>query len=61
MAIDHTYSTFATVFPDEKTTTMKTDEDLIGEPKYRDMVGSVWTKDVSFTIDQLEKINSSHS
>ncbi|WP_232242533.1 alpha/beta hydrolase family protein [Paenibacillus sp. GSMTC-2017] len=57
-SIDHTYSTFATVFPDGKTTTMKTDEDLIGETNYRDVVGSVWTKDVTFTIDQLEKINS---
>ncbi|OAB32460.1 dienelactone hydrolase [Paenibacillus macquariensis subsp. defensor] len=57
-SIDHTYSTFTTVFPDGKTTIMKTDEELIDEPKYRDIVGSVWTKDVSFTIDQLENINS---
>lgn len=57
-SIDHTYSTFATVFPDGRTTTMKTDEELIGEKKYRNKVGKVWTDDVSFTLDQLERINS---
>ncbi|MDR0268000.1 dienelactone hydrolase [Paenibacillus sp.] len=57
-SIDHTYSTFATVFPDGRTTTMKTDEELIGEKKYRNKVGKMWTDDVSFTLDQLERINS---
>ncbi|MBE9913999.1 dienelactone hydrolase [Paenibacillus donghaensis] len=57
-SIDHTYSTFATVFPDGRTTTMKTDEDLIGEKQYRNKVGKVWTDDVTFTLDQLERINS---
>jgi predicted dienelactone hydrolase len=57
-SIDHTYSTFATVFPDGQTATMKTDEYLIGETDYRDKVGKVWTDDVTFTIDQFERINS---
>lgn len=57
-SIDHTYSTFATVFPDGRTTTMKTDEDLIRETDYRDKVGKVWTDDVSFTLDQFERIHS---
>lgn len=57
-SIDHTYSTFATVFPDGRTTTMKTDEDLIGERQYRDKVGKVWTDDITFTLDQFERLNS---
>lgn len=59
VSIDHTYSTLATVFPDGRTTYMNTDEDLIGESvEYRDKVGQVWTADIAFTLDQLEKINS---
>ncbi|WP_432408154.1 hypothetical protein [Wukongibacter sp. M2B1] len=57
-SIDHTYSTFATVFPDGRTATMKTDEYLIAETDYRDMVGKVWTDDVAFILDQFELINS---
>lgn len=57
-SIDHTYSAFATVFPDGRTATMKTDEYLIRETEYRDKVGTVWTEDVSFILDQFESINS---
>lgn len=56
-AIDHTYSTFATVFPGGRFTTMKTDEYLIRETEYRDNVGEVWTDDVAFVLDQFERIN----
>jgi pimeloyl-ACP methyl ester carboxylesterase len=37
---------------------MKTDEYLIVDTDYRDKVGKVWTDDVTFTIDQFERINS---
>ncbi|GGF98370.1 hypothetical protein GCM10010912_48800 [Paenibacillus albidus] len=57
-SIDHTYSTFATVFPDGHTTTMKTDEYQIRETDYRNKVGKVWTDDVKFILDQLEQIHS---
>lgn len=57
-SIDHTYSTYATVFPDGSTTTMKTDKVLIEEAEYRDKVGKVWTEDISFILDQLELVNS---
>ncbi len=57
-SIDHTYSTFATVFPDGRTTTMETDEYLIRDTVYRDKVGKVWTDDVTFTIDQFEQMNA---
>ncbi len=57
-SIDHTYSAFATVFPDGRTATMKTDEYLIAEKDYRNMVGKVWTDDIAFVLDQFELINS---
>lgn len=57
-SIGHTYSTLATFFPDGKTAQMNTDEELIGETEYRDWVGGVWTEDISFTINQLEKMNA---
>ncbi|MDA1476927.1 alpha/beta hydrolase family protein [Bacillus changyiensis] len=57
-SIDHTYSTFATVFPDGRTATMKTDINQIAETNYRDRVGKVWTDDITFIIDQFERINT---
>lgn len=64
VAIDHTYNTFATVFPDGRITTCKTDEYFSAKNDYqtetgnRDKVGKVLTDDVAFTIDQFEQINS---
>ncbi|MEK3877830.1 alpha/beta hydrolase family protein [Paenibacillus sp. FSL M7-0420] len=53
--IDHTYSTFATIFPDGRvtdyTTKMTTVED-------RRRIGNIWTKDVEFVINQVDKLNS---
>lgn len=57
-SIDHTYSTFATVFPDGRTTAMRTDDEQVGDKEYRDTVGKVWTDDIIFTLDQLEQINA---
>ncbi len=62
--IDHTYSTLATVFPDGRITTSKTDEYFTAKTDYqttidyRDKIGKVWTDDVTFTLDQFERINS---
>lgn len=57
-SIDHTYSTFATAFPDGRTTTMRTDDEQVGDKTYRDTVGKMWTDDVTFTLDQLEQMNA---
>ncbi len=57
-SIDHTYSTFGTVFPDETLTTKRTYEEKLVDKEYRDMVGKAWTDDVLFTIDQLERMHA---
>ncbi|PZD96655.1 dienelactone hydrolase [Paenibacillus sambharensis] len=57
-SIDHTYSSFATVFPGGRVAAMRTDEYRIVETEYRDQVGAVWTGDVAFVLDQFEKINA---
>ncbi|WP_342478108.1 alpha/beta fold hydrolase [Paenibacillus sp. FSL H7-0350] len=55
VTIDHTYSTFATIFPDGRvtdyTTKMTTVED-------RRIIGNIWTKDVEFVINEMERLNS---
>ncbi|AXK85168.1 Platelet-activating factor acetylhydrolase, isoform II [Nocardia farcinica] len=57
-AIDHTYSTRATALPGGRLATMRTDEDRIGEPDYRDEVGQVWTADVTAVLDRLPALNA---
>ncbi|KKO54861.1 alpha/beta hydrolase family protein [Paenibacillus sp. DMB20] len=56
--IDHTYSTMVTIFPDGRTTGFKTeiDENAFYEDASR--IGKVWTEDVGFVIEQLERMNS---
>ncbi|WP_068613802.1 alpha/beta hydrolase family protein [Paenibacillus tuaregi] len=57
-SIDHTYSTAATVFPDGRTTYTDTSQDMLDtSDTYRDKLGGEWTKDILFTLDQLEKMN----
>ncbi|MEK4852076.1 alpha/beta fold hydrolase [Paenibacillus sp. FSL H7-0756] len=55
VTIDHTYSTFATIFPDGRvtdyTTKMTTVED-------RRRIATIWTKDVEFVINEIERLNS---
>ncbi|MFD0589418.1 alpha/beta hydrolase family protein [Paenibacillus sp. GCM10027627] len=58
VSIDHTYSAFATVFPDGRIAPMKTDENKIRDTEYRNMVGKVWTDDIFFVLDQLELWNN---
>ncbi|MFF2089535.1 alpha/beta hydrolase family protein [Paenibacillus sp. NPDC058174] len=63
-AIDHTYNTFATVFPDGRITTSTTDDlfspdhDYQTESSNRDKLGEVLTSDVALALDQFELIQS---
>lgn len=64
--IDHTYNTFATEFPDGRITTSTTndlfspDHDYRTENGNRDKLGKVLTDDVTFALDQFERIQSGH-
>ncbi len=57
-AIDHTYSTVITSFPDGKTTGFRTElnKDNLYEASSR--VGTIWLQDVEFVVDQLERMNA---
>jgi len=55
VTIDHTYSTFATLFPDGRVTGYTTKMTTIDDRKE---IGDIWTKDVEFVINQIEKLNS---
>ena len=57
-AIDHTYSTAATLFPDGHTVYFETTEEMEESYETRADIGKVWTEDILFTIGQFEKINS---
>ncbi|MCZ8521902.1 MULTISPECIES: alpha/beta hydrolase family protein [Paenibacillus] len=54
--IDHTYNTAATVFPDGRVA-RSNKLVQVNSPESRDKVGRVWTQDVTFTLDQFEKLN----
>lgn len=62
--IDHTYNTFATVFPDGRMTSCETNKyfsaanDYDTETGNRDKVGKVLTEDVTFALNQFELMNS---
>jgi len=55
VTIDHTYSTFATIFPDGRVTDYKTKMTTVED---RREIGGIWTQDVEFVINQIEKLNS---
>jgi predicted dienelactone hydrolase len=55
VTIDHTYSTFATIFPDGRVTDYKTKMTTVED---RREIGNIWTQDVEFVINQIEKLNS---
>lgn len=55
VTIDHTYSTFATIFPNGSVTGYKTKNTTLDDRK---RVGNIWTQDVEFVINQFEKLNS---
>lgn len=62
--IDHTYNTFATMFPDGRITTSTTDNLFSPDYDYqtgrevRDKLGKVLTEDVAFALDQFDLIQS---
>ncbi|WP_336765291.1 alpha/beta hydrolase family protein [Paenibacillus sp. USHLN196] len=62
--IDHTYNTFATMFPDGRITTSTTDNLFSPDHDYqtgrevRDKLGKVLTEDVAFALDQFDLIQS---
>ncbi|WP_251035884.1 hypothetical protein [Paenibacillus sp. ISL-20] len=49
VTIDHTYSTFATIFPDGRVTDYKTKMTTIED---RREIGNIWIKDVEFVCNQ---------
>lgn len=57
-AIDHTYSTTITTFPDGKTTDFRTELNTDNLYEVSSRVGMVWMQDVEFVVDQLEKMNA---
>ncbi|WP_230199098.1 alpha/beta hydrolase family protein [Risungbinella massiliensis] len=58
IAIDHTYSTTATVFPDGRVTGLQTEMNLDSFFETNSKLGMVWTEDIGFIINQLEKMQS---
>lgn len=57
-AIDHTYNTIATAFPDGRVTGYKAELTLNDFYSSTSRVGDIWTEDVNFVINQMEKLNS---
>ncbi|GIP18129.1 carboxylic ester hydrolase [Paenibacillus montaniterrae] len=57
VAIDHTYSTTATAFPDGRVTGLTTEQYLNGASENIDKLGNIWTQDADFVIDQLNQLN----
>lgn len=57
VAIDHTYSTMATAFPDGRVTGLTTEQYLNGGSENRNKLGDIWTQDADFVIDQLDQLN----
>ncbi|MFT0801357.1 Platelet-activating factor acetylhydrolase plasma/intracellular isoform II [Bacillus swezeyi] len=59
VAIDHTYSTMATAFPDGRVTGLTTEQYMNGVSENSGKLGNIWTQDAGFVINQLEKLNDS--
>ncbi|MED1739331.1 dienelactone hydrolase family protein [Bacillus swezeyi] len=57
VAIDHTYSTMATAFPDGRVTGLTTEQYMNGVSENSRKLGNIWTQDAGFVINQLEKLN----
>jgi len=56
-AIDHTYSTSGTAFPDGTVTEFKTSVGIDNMAAVSQEVGRIWAEDVIFVIDQFERMN----
>ncbi|WFA04632.1 dienelactone hydrolase family protein [Bacillus sp. HSf4] len=57
VAIDHTYSTMATAFPDGRVTGLTTEQYMNGVSENSAKLGNIWTQDAEFVIDQLKNLN----
>lgn len=57
-AIDHTYSTTITTFPDGRTTDFRTEVNNDNLYEVSSRVGMIWMQDVGFVVNQLEKMNA---
>lgn len=59
VAIDHTYNTAATVFPDGHVTSFNTDEKMdMDRNTSSNLLLEVWTQDVEFVLKQMKELNS---
>lgn len=57
LALDHTYSTSATAFPDGRVVGFKTQIDIENMQEVQNKVGAIWEKDIEFILAQLKQIN----
>ncbi|MCY8666225.1 dienelactone hydrolase family protein [Bacillus haynesii] len=57
VAIDHTYSTMATAFPDGRVTGLTTEQFMNGVSENSSKLGNIWTQDADFVIRQLDQLN----
>lgn len=57
-AIDHTYSTLVTAFPDGRIMDFKTTLDESNFYQEGTRIGQVWEEDVEFVLNKLEDVNS---
>ncbi|EPD93534.1 alpha/beta hydrolase family protein [Paenibacillus sp. HGH0039] len=56
-AIDHTYSTAATLFPDGRITGFETKTPADDFYTYAKEVGAVWAADIQFVLSEMEQLN----
>ncbi|MBB3113941.1 putative dienelactone hydrolase [Paenibacillus phyllosphaerae] len=57
-SIDHTYGAYATLFPDGTVKPFQLDDDqFVHTETYRNQAGEVWSEDISFVIDQFERLD----
>lgn len=56
-SINHTYSTMATVFPDERVTTFKTDVGKYSEEQLK-VLEETWVNDINFVLTQMDRLNA---
>ncbi|MEC1229522.1 alpha/beta hydrolase family protein, partial [Bacillus paralicheniformis] len=57
VAIDHTFSTMATAFPDGRVTSLTTEPYMNGVSENSSKLGNIWTQDADFVINQLDQLN----
>lgn len=57
VAIDHTYSTMATTFPDDKVTGFDADDETFSYEELKQLE-ETWVKDVKFVLNEMEHRNT---